>query len=93
MVGYLFILSGVIFPLILNSIVTATEGESFSRDLFGLPIPHPPTWVSLIPFLGWLLGIIFELFSLHGLVIAGISGALVGVGVLLVSCAEGNQSN
>ena len=59
---------GIIFLLIHSFIVTGSPNESFSRDLFGFPIPHPPVWISFIPFMGSFLGFIFEWFSIHGLV-------------------------
>lgn len=86
--GYLFFVGAVIFPLAFSSVVTGTKDESFSRDLLGFPIPHPPSWVSLIPYLGWSLGIIFELFSLHGLVTIGISVLLISFGVFLVNLGQ-----
>lgn len=64
----LIAISGVLAFLILSFVVTGTSGESFPRDLFGLPIPTPPIWTSYVPFLGGIIGFIFELFSLHGLI-------------------------
>lgn len=73
-------ISGIIFLLIHSFVVTGNPDESFSRDLFGFPIPHPPVWTSFIPYLGSFLGFIFELFSIHGLIGVVISGVLLYIG-------------
>lgn len=66
--GILFMISGIIFLLIHSLIVTGSSNEDFARDIFGFPIPHPPIWTSYVPYVGFFLGIIFEFFSIHGLV-------------------------
>lgn len=86
--GYLFIISGLLFLFGFSMLVTGTSKEDFARDLFGFPIPHPPLWTSYIPFVGGLLGIIFELFSLHGLVNIIISALLFGIGSLFLKLSE-----
>jgi hypothetical protein len=82
--GTMLIICGVIFLFIHSMIVTGISSESFARDLFGFPIPHPPLWTSYIPYLGGLLGFIFEFFSLHGLVGIIISGVLFYIGALFI---------
>lgn len=57
-----------LFIVLNNFIVTGKGGEDFTRDIFGLPIPHPPLWISYIPYLGFLIGYLFEFLSIHGLV-------------------------
>ena len=84
-IGILFILSGIVFLLIHSFIVTASPDESFSRDLFGFPIPQPPVWTSYIPYAGHVIGLIFELFSLHGLIGTGIAGILFYIGSLFMN--------
>ena len=86
--GTVFIVGSIVFLLINSFIVTGSSDEDFSRDLFGLPIPHPPVWTSYIPFLGGFLGFIFEYFSLHGLVGLGITVILFGIGSFLLSLAD-----
>jgi hypothetical protein len=83
--GTFFIVSGVIFLLIHSFIVTGNSDESFARDLFGFPIPHPPVWTSYIPYLGSFLGFIFEFLSIHGLIGIAVSGTLFCVGGFLIS--------
>lgn len=87
-VGTVFMISGIIFLLIHLFIVTGSPDESFARDIFGFPIPHPPIWTSHIPYLGFFIGIIFELFSIHGLVGLAISGMLLYIGGFLMSFSE-----
>jgi len=86
--GGIFIASGIIFLLIHSFIVTGRQDETFSRDLFGFIIPHPPLWTSYIPYLGGFLGIIFELFSIHGFVGLSISGLLLYIGGFLIVIGE-----
>lgn len=85
--GMLFIIGGIVFLLIHSFVVTGSSDESFARDVFGFPIPHPPIWVSYIPYLGFFIGIVFEFLSTHGLVGVVISGILFGIGGLLVGLA------
>lgn len=79
-VGMLFIFSALIFLVIYSMVVTGSANEDFARDIFGLPIPHPPVWTSYIPFVGSLLGTVFEFFSLHGLVGMVIAIVLFSIG-------------
>ncbi len=88
LLGMLLMISGVIFLLIHSFIVTGSRGESFSRDLFGFPIPHPPLWTSYIPYLGSFLDFLFQFFSIHGLIGIVISGSLFGIGGFLMSLGE-----
>ena len=85
--GGLFMVGGFVFLVIHSSFVTVSPEEPFARDLLGFPIPHPPVWVSLIPFLGFFIGIVFESFSIHGLIGFVISGILFGIGGLLIELA------
>lgn len=83
--GALFVISGIIFLLVHSFIVTGTKNEDFARDLFGFPIPHPPLWVSYIPYMGGFLGFIFEFFSIHGLIGIVIPGVLFCIGGLFIT--------
>ncbi len=89
--GTLFIISGFIFMLVDSMIVTGTKGENFSRDLLGFPIPQTPEWTSFIPILGTLFRIVFELFSLHGLVGTVIFGILLYIGFFLMKLSDKNK--
>ncbi len=86
--GYFFVAGSILFLLVHQFVITKTPGENFSRDLFGFPIPHPPIWTSYIPYLGGFLGIIFEFFSIHGLVGLAISGLLLYIGGFLIVISE-----
>ncbi len=81
--GKIMISLSILFILIFHFIVTGTSGEIFSRDLFGFIIPTPPLWTTLIPFIGYFLGIIFEMFSLHGLVGISIFIIIFSIGTYL----------
>lgn len=86
-VGMVLIVFGLIFFIIFPNIMTSDPIESFPRDLLGFTVPHPPMWTSYIPYLGWLLEIIFSIFSLHGLVyiVALIISAIpISVGIKLL---------
>ncbi|QQG43976.1 MAG: hypothetical protein HYW86_03885 [Candidatus Roizmanbacteria bacterium] len=84
LLGTLFIISGIIFLFIHSMVVTDTKGESFARDLFGFPIPHPPGWTSFIPIFSTLVMFVFEFFSLHGLVGIVIFGILIYIGIFII---------
>ena len=86
--GVLFMISGIIFLLIHSFIVTGSPDESFARDFFGFPIPHPPLWTSYIPYLGFVLRIIFEFFSIHGLVGLVIFFVFLFIGGLLMRLGD-----
>lgn len=86
--GMLFIIGGIIFLLVHSFIVTGNSNESFARDILGFPIPHPPLWTSYVPYMGFFLGIIFEFFSIHGLVGIVIFGVFICVGGFLVSLSN-----
>jgi|GEM_PF-5561563 len=83
--GTLFIMGSVVFLLVHSFLVTGGSGENFFRDLFGFPIPTPPVWTSFIPIFGVVLDVIFQYFSLHGLVGILIAGSLFGIGVFLIN--------
>ena len=91
-VGMLFMISGIIFLLIHSFVVTGNPKESFARDLFGFPIPHPPIWTSYIPYLGGFLGFIFELFSMHGLIGIAISVVLLYIGGFFMGLSEEKEN-
>ena len=66
--GRIIIAIAIIFILIHSFVKVSSGQESFSRDIFGLPMYNPPLWTSYIPYFGNILVFLFELFSLHGLV-------------------------
>lgn len=92
-IGYTFFTAAIIFMFVHNFLVTGSRDEDFARDLFGLPIPHPPEWTSFIPVVGSFLDTLFGLFSLHGLVgIIGIS-VLGSIGYYFVKLSDEKQDN
>lgn len=89
--GLLLYFIAIIFILLHRFLVTSSPDEDFSRDFFfSLPIPHPPTWTSYVPFVGLFIGFIFELFSLHGLVGMGVFFVLISVAHFLSNYGEQN---
>ncbi len=90
--GYVLCFSSVIFFIAFSLIVTGTKGENFSRDLLGFPIPHPPEWVSFIPYLWIFISFIFESFSIHGLVQFGIMLGTLSIGSILVGLGKDEVS-
>lgn len=89
--GVLIMIIGVIFLLTHSFIVTGRQGEDFARDLFGFPIPHPPVWTSFIPFVGSLLGFIFEWFSIHGLIGISIFGVLLYIAGIFMTLGDNKK--
>ena len=85
-------IGGVIYLFIHSTLVVGSPEEDFARDLFGFPIPHPPVWTSFIPYLGYFLGVIFEFFSLHGLVGLVIAIVLFSIGGFLMRLSETRES-
>ena len=82
-VGVAIIITSFLVIVVNNFLVTIAPSESYSRDIFGLIIPHPPVWVSYIPYLGFYLGLVFEQFSMHGLMNSGLLVILcLGVGLM-----------
>lgn len=75
----------VIFLLAHSFIAIKDPTESFSRDIFGLPIPTPPEWTSYIPYIGFVMGFLYEFFSLHGVVGLVIVVILFTIGAKLMS--------
>ena len=78
--GSFFFIVALIFLLVHTSLVTKSPDEAFARDIFGFYIPTPPVWTSHIPYLGYFIGVIFEYFSLHGLVGLTVLATLASIG-------------
>lgn len=68
--------------------ITVNKEEGFPRDIFGLTIPEPPLWTSYIPYIGFIVRVIFELFSLHGVVGVAIAILLFSTGNFLVKLSN-----
>jgi hypothetical protein len=81
--GRVLLISGFIFLFVFPFIVISDPAAG-TRDILGLQIPQAPEWTSYIPIIGWLIGIIFESISLHGLVHLSITLILVIAGNTLV---------
>lgn len=66
--GRILIAAAIIFFLADSFIVINYTNETFGRDMFGLAIPTPPTWISFVPYFGSFFDFLFQFFSIHGLV-------------------------
>ncbi|GDX62388.1 hypothetical protein LBMAG33_6980 [Candidatus Levyibacteriota bacterium] len=80
-VGKIFIGIAIIF-LLIHSFVVVSDG-SITKDVFGFTIPEPPLWTSFVPYLGYVIGFIYQYFSIHGLVGVIVSALLFGIGINL----------
>jgi len=67
---------------------TSSAGETFSRDILGLAVPTPPLWLSYIPFLGSVIGFVWEFFSAHGAVGILIFLASFSLGSYLIDASK-----
>ena len=81
--GNTFITSAYLFIIIFSLVVVGDQNEPITRDLFGLEVPHAPPWTSYVPYAGWVLGVIFEFFSIHGIVGLIIFSTLLYIGLEL----------
>jgi hypothetical protein len=79
-ISTILITAGVLSFIILTFVVKS-DGLSGTEDLFGFAIPQPPQFTTYIPYLGYIIGIIFEMFSLHGLVTLALPLSLIGIGL------------
>lgn len=91
--GTVFFLAALIFLFVHNSLLTKSPDEPFARDLFGFYVPTPPVWTSHIPYIGFVIDVIFESFSLHGLVGLVILGVLGGLGGFFLKLESKNEDN
>ena len=78
-IGNLILLGDLIFFLLHTFVRVSGSPDQYSKDLWGFTVPTPPDWIGMIPYLGWPIECIYQLFSLHGIV--GIV-ILYAVGVL-----------
>ena len=69
--GKSLVVIGALMFLVLTFIVKS-DGISGTQDLLGLTVPQPPEFTVFIPYLGYLIGILFEMLSLHGLASLGL---------------------
>lgn len=77
--GQALIVCAFIFLVSNMFLVRISSGVSY--DLLGFVIPQPPVWTSFIPWLGAVIGTLFEFFSLHGLVTLIIFYLLMYLGI------------
>lgn len=84
-IGTTFIAGSIMFLFVHSFLVTGSADENFARDLLGFPIPTPPVWTSFIPIFGVVLNVIFQYFSLHGLIGVLIAGTLFAGGGFLIN--------
>ena len=78
-IGKVFISIAIIF-LLVHSFVVVSD-KSITKDMFGFTIPEPPLGTSFIPYLGALIGFIYQYFSIHGLVGIIVTVLLFGIGI------------
>ncbi len=76
----IFITAGVLSFLVLTFVVKS-DGLTGTEDLLGFTIPQPPQFTTFIPYLGYVIGIFFEMLSLHGIVTILVPLALIGAGM------------
>lgn len=92
LIGGALVIIGILFPFNASGIVNVRNGETFTRDIFGLPIPEPPLWVSNIPLLAGPLSFISKFFSLHGLAVLGVASILWVTGITIYSKGSKNAT-
>lgn len=76
----LFIIVSILSVFILTFIVKSS-GNGKTEDLLGFVIPHPPTFLGMIPWLGYVLERIYELLSVHGLVVISMFFVFMSIGL------------
>ena len=76
----IFITVGVLTFFVLTFVVKS-DGLTGTEDLLGFAIPQPPQFTTFIPYIGYVIGIFFEMLSLHGIVTILVPLALIGVGM------------
>jgi hypothetical protein len=86
--GNIVIALGFVFFFVFPFILVSDVSESNPQDIFGFAVPQPPIWTSYIPYIGWVIGRLFEFFSLHGLVYILITGTLISVGNKLLDISK-----
>lgn len=85
--SYLSYISAFIAILAMNTI-RVSDNSSNVYDILGFQVPTPPLWTGNIPFVGMMIGTIWENISLHGLATIGILVVLLGVGYLFSVISE-----
>lgn len=81
------ITAGILLFLVLIFVVKS-DGVSGVQDLLGFTIPQPPAFTTFIPYLGYVIGVIFEMFSFHGVITLGLPLLLIGTGIHLAKVAS-----
>lgn len=89
--GFILIIFAIIFLIAHTFIRVGSSSEEFSRDILGLAVPTPPVWISYIPYLGFVIGAIYEFFSLHGLVGLIIFSISLPAGIKLMNIGDLNK--
>lgn len=89
--GNILIALSVLF-LLASSLIVVSDGH-VRKDIFGMTIPTPANWTSFVPYLGFVIGVIFELFSIHGLVVIVITLLLFAAGMKLSNYAGSKKAN
>jgi len=91
--GTIIIALAFIFILLFSLIKVGDPNDNISRDIIGFKVPTPPMWTSFIPYLGFILAIVIEFFSLHGLVgiVAFMVLFLIGTKLMDIGKPNNNQ--
>lgn len=79
-VGKSLVVVGALMFFALTFIVKS-DGVSGTQDLFGLTVPQPPDFIAFIPYLGYVIGVLFEMVSLHGIVSLALPLTLIIIGL------------
>ena len=79
-VGKSLVVVGALMFFALTFIVKS-DGVSGTQDLFGLTVPQPPDFTAFIPYLGYVIGKLFEMISLHGLVSLALPLMIIVIGL------------
>ena len=90
--GTIFFIAALIFLFVHNSLLTKSTDEPFSRDILGFYVPTPPVWTSHIPYVSFIVEVVYESFSLHGLIGLIIMGILGGLGGLFLRLESKNEN-
>lgn len=69
------------FLLMFSLVRVGDPTSQVSKDLLGFPVPQPPVWTGLVPYVGYFLEAIFAMLSLHGVVVTLIFLSIMGLGM------------
>lgn len=91
--GIGIIVCALLLVCILFFVRISSESGSVTTDVLGLSVPQPPAWTSYVPYLGSAIGALYEMFSLHGLVVVGILVLLIPLGSFFISISTSDMES